>query len=444
LLGRIARGCTIVGLAALLAACGPPPDLPQNNVLLVVLDTVRADHLSAYGYPRPTAPNLDRLAEEGELYLRAYAQSPWTLPAVATILTGQPPHVHGARRTAHGVHGIRDDVTTLAERMSRARYRTAAFVNVVWCAAEVSGLDRGFELYDMRFREDNYQQERDARETTDAALEWIRSIEGDPFFLVVHYFDPHLTYDPPPPFDTMFEAPGGPRISRGFGSSEEVFKIREGQIRLDERRRESLIARYDGELRFVDEQLGRLRERLEELGRWDDTLVVVMADHGEEFWDHGAFEHGHTHHEELLHVPLVVRRPVGPVGVENADRVRQLDIAPTILEFAGLPPIAELPGRVLPHAGTELSIAEGSLWAGDLLSARGELGTVILNRDTDEVEFYGPEDTREAHPGESPASGQEPYLELLRALPRPGGGGEPARQLTDEQRERLRSLGYLR
>jgi arylsulfatase A-like enzyme len=435
--------CIVVGLAVWLAACGSSREIPRNNVVLVILDTVRADHLSAYGYSRPTTPNFDRLARDGELYFEAYAQSPWTLPSIATILTGQPPHIHGARRTPQGLFGIRDDVTTLAERMAQARYRTAAFVNVVWCSAEISSLDRGFELYDLRFREDNYANGRDARETTDAALDWVRSIEGAPFFLTVHYFDPHLTYDAPPPFDTMFEPPGGPRISRGFGSSEELFKIREGAIRLDERRRESLIARYDGELRFVDEQFGRLRQELEELGQWEHTLVVVVADHGEEFWDHGGFEHGHTHYDEVLRVPLIVRRPVGRVGLETATRVRQLDIAPTILDFAGLPPSAELPGRVLRDAGSELAVAEGSLWAGDLVSVRGDRGTVILNRDTAEARFFGPDDRHESHPGESPAPGQEPYLELLRGLPPPGAEG-PAQQLSDAQRERLRSLGYLR
>jgi len=430
-----------------LCACDDPPEpqpAPRGDVLLVVLDTTRADHLSSYGYPRETTPQLDRLAAEGERYDDAWAHAPWTLPTMASILTGLPPHVHGAGRGPEGVYGILPDVKTLAEQMAAAGYRTGALINVVWCSPALSSLDRGFELYDYHETDATNLGHRDARRTTDAALGWLEQLGDDPFFLTVHYFDPHLTYDPPAPFDTMFEEGQGPRLRSGFGSAEEMFRVRDGRIRLDDAQRRSLVARYDGELRFVDTQFGRLREALERSGRWERTLVVVVADHGEEFWDHGGFEHGHTHHRELLQVPLIVRQPGGPAGVVRSGRVRQIDIAPTVLRFAGIPAGDQLPGRVLGEQGSRYAVAEGTLWAGDLVSLRDGRGSWFLHRDLGQAWFYAADDPAEqrALPADDPAAAD--VLELLGAIPaRPVGPDEP-RRLSEEQLERLRSLGYVR
>jgi arylsulfatase A-like enzyme len=414
-------------------------------VLLVVLDTVRADHLSSYGYLRETTPNFDRLAAEGERFDQAWAQAPWTLPTMATILTGLPPHLHGAGRGAGGLFfGIRPGVPTLAERLSAASYRTAAFINVVWCSPELSSLDRGFEAYDFHTSDESNRGHRDARETTDAVLGWLGGLGDDPVFLVVHYFDPHLTYDPPEPYDAMFEPDEGSRLPRGFGSAAEVFDLREGRIRLDRRRRESLVARYDGELRYADEQFGRLRRELERLGRWEQALVVVVADHGEEFWDHGGFEHGHSHHQELLRVPLILRRPGGPADVVHDVRVRQIDIAPTVLDFAGLDGGDDLPGVVLGEAGSIYSVAEGSLWAGDLVSVRSDRATLILDRASGAMRLFGPDDRLEHQPLPVDPDTHSDLIELLKALPAPHATDDDARQLSEEQRELLRSLGYLR
>jgi arylsulfatase A-like enzyme len=436
-------GAALLAVAAALS-CGGERPVPPGDVLLVVLDTVRADHVSSYGYPRETTPNLDRLAAEGERFDEAWAQSPWTLPAMATILTGLPPHRHGAGWSAGSLFGIVPDARTLAARLSAAGYRTAAFVNVVWCSPELSSLDRGFGRYDFRTSDETNRGHRDARETTDAATSWLRELGDEPFFLVVHYFDPHLTYDPPEPYDTMFEPDAGPRVPRGFGSATEVFRLRDGRIQLDRRRRESLIARYDGELRHTDEQFGRLREELERIGRWDETLVVVVSDHGEEFWDHGGFAHGHSHHRELLRVPLILRRPGGPAAVVRGGRVRQLDIAPTVLDFAGVGGGEELPGVVLGREGSTHSLAEGTLWAGDLVSVRSDRSTLILDRATGKMRLYGADDRLEHRPLPVDPDAQADLIELLRGLPPPQRRDDPARKLTEEQLERLRSLGYVR
>jgi arylsulfatase A-like enzyme len=260
---------------------------------------------------------------------------------------------------------------------------------------------------------------------------------------VLHYFDPHLTYDPPAPFDTLFEEHEQPRIPSGFGSAAEVFAIRRGEIQLDPLQRTSLIARYDGELRFTDEQFGALRRGLEELDRWDDSLVVVVGDHGEEFWDRGGFEHGHSHHRELLRVPLIVRRPGEMEGEVRRERVRQVDIGPTLLEFAGITETADLPGLVLGSGGAEYALAEGTLWAGDIVSVRSDAGTLFLHRDRREQRFYRPDDLFERKPLTREADIDPHLLRILRALPVRSGAPREPLQLTDEQLEQLRSLGYV-
>jgi arylsulfatase A-like enzyme len=440
------RALTVLGallaLSLLATRCEALRERP--DVLLVILDTVRADHLSSYGYARPTTPHLDRLAAEGERYEDAWAQSPWTLPSIATILTGQPPHVHGAGRGPDGVYGLGEGVPTLAQHLSRAGYRTGAIFNVGWCRPEVSSLDRGFEHYDVRGGDSSHRTVRDARETTDAALRWVREQSGGdaPLLLVVHYFDPHLTYDPPSPFDELFEPAGGPRVSAGFGDLPQLFALRSGVLELGPRQRESLVARYDGELRFMDEQIGRLRAGLERLDRWDDALVIVVADHGEEFWDHGGFEHGHSHHREVLHVPLIVRRPGGPVGSVIAGRVRQLDVAPTILEAAGLPIPATLPGKSLGREAALEAIAEGSLWGGDLVSIRSEAGSLIVDRSGTAMRYFAPDDVleRRAVPADDRAGALVRSLETLPAPPR----DRPTFVFDEQLLRELRALGYVR
>ena len=413
-------------------------------MILIILDTTRADHLSVYGYERETTPHLEQLAAEGELYTQAWSQAPWTLPSIATILTGLPPHAHGAGKGERGVLAVRPTVKTLAQRMSAAGYATCALMNVVWCDGRLSALDRGYDHYDLHTTDESNQNHRDAATTVDLALDWMRSVGERPAFLTVHLFDPHLTYDPPAPYDTVFEPDGGPRIARGFGTAHQLFAVREGRLPLDERQRQSLIARYDGELAFTDQQIGRLRAGLEELGRWKDAMVIVVGDHGEEFWDHGGFEHGHSHYAEMLNVPLIVKRPGAEVGSVSSERVRQLDVVPTVLEFAQVPGAAKLPGQRLGSGGVRYAIAEGSLWAGDLVSIRSDQGTLIWHRKQGWQRFFAGADELELEALDPlPAEGEE-LLRLLRALPsahsQPGTETIPSQ----DQLELLKELGYTR
>jgi arylsulfatase A-like enzyme len=318
-------------------------------------------------------------------------------------------------------------------------------MNVVFCSPE-SGLSRGFERYDYSRTDRSNVGSRDARATTDAALAWLEQVRGEPFFLVVHYFDAHLTYDPPAPYDTMFEPDAQGGIERGFGSADQVRQIADGTLPLTDRQKQSLVARYDGEIRFLDDQFGRLRRGLEEQGLWPRTTVLVVADHGEEFWDHGSFEHGHTHLRELIAVPLILRRPGAPGGVVRTERVRQIDIAPTLLEQAGVAVPPRLPGPPHGRGGAKLSLAEGSLRSGDLRSSRTDRGTAIWNRDTDAWQYFAPDD-----PGEmknlwpaGPPSEDDEVVQLLRALPASRREEPGEWQPTEEQMDALRSLGYAR
>jgi arylsulfatase A-like enzyme len=187
-----------------------------------------------------------------------------------------------------------------------------------------------------------------------------------------------------------------------------------------------------------------LRRGLEAAGRWEEALVVVVGDHGEEFWDHGGFEHGHSHYRELMHVPLIVKRPAGARGEVFDGRVRQIDVAPTVLDFAGLPVPTGLPGRVLGPEGSRFAVGEGSLWAGNLVSARSDAGTLIFDRDSGEIVFFESGDTQERNGRHGEESADPGLLRLLRVLPTIPDAAAEEQELTEEQREQLRSLGYIR
>ncbi len=283
--------------------------LQGYNVLVVTLDTVRADHLGCYGYRAAETPVIDGLAGRGVRVTDAVTPVPITLPAHASLFTGLVPPDHGVR--LNGVHHLDDRVTTLAERLSGAGYATAAFV-----AASVlersRGLAQGFDVYDDQLSDDPRAQrgsaERPADRVTDAALSWLNSnvidmIDRQPFFVWVHYFDAHDPYAPPSPFDASFaDAP------------------------------------YDGEIAFVDRELGRLLAALDSGGVGDRTLIVVTADHGEGLGEHGERTHAHLVYESTMHVPLILV----PGNAMNAPAtlsgrvVTTCDVFPTVLDLLGM------------------------------------------------------------------------------------------------------------
>jgi len=375
------------------AVVGRAPGERPPNVLLISVDTLRADHLSCYGYERATSPRLDALLARGALFERATSPAPWTLPSYGSLFTGRMPGEHragvkarrdalwGTAASGHAVpdaekeeldqaEAMADGFDTLAGVLSGAGYRTAALVNNPFLHPG-RGVSRGFGRYAVYGLK--------ASDGVDLALEWIEAQAGAPWFLFLHLLDPHAPYAPPAPFDRTWSA----------RSVEEVdgypFTLADVRALADPRAyRDVLVDMYDAEIRYTDAEIGRLLDALEASGAAAETVIVVHSDHGEELWDHGGFEHGHALWEELLHVPLgVVYPPLVPAGVRVAGRVRTIDVFPTLLDLLGLDPAAH--GFDPPRGGVREAELGRSLvpW---ITGGRGDEDLVALA----EAVLYGP------------------------------------------------------
>jgi choline-sulfatase len=367
-----ARGRLVAALflAGTLGSCAKQPRGEPTSVLLISIDTLRADHLGVYGYPRPTSPTIDEWAEHGLVFENALASSSWTLPSMASILTGQLPsrHTAGSERGADGGIVKQDgkktfrvlpaSVDTVAEVLRKRGYATSAFVTNAFLG-ESFGLGQGFDVYQ------HHGQVR-ASKVVNSVLKWLDEKPDEPFFVLAHFFDPHLPYEAGPDF--------AGRFTEGLPSSfslpvHGLNEIRKQAARLGEEDRAFITAAYDEEVAYVDDQLRRLFRGLRDKGLFDSTLIILTSDHGEELFDHAGFEHGHTMYQELLRVPLVVSGPgISPGRI--AAPVSLLDIAVTILEAARALPPVPLTGRSLrasarlaPERPPDRSIvAEGNLY----------------------------------------------------------------------------------
>ena len=441
------------------------PVIRRPNVVLVTVDTLRADHLGCYGYSRPTSPTADALAEAGTRFADAVVPIPETLPSIVSIFTGTYPIDHRVR----GNHEILGPLPTLAERLASRGWRTAGFVSSV-VLEPGTGVERGFEVYDAtlphRFLRLDTGQRR-AEATTDAARGWleqqVRSGRRDGLFLWVHYIDPHAQYDAPPPWGDRFVDPAyaGPVT----GDVEQFFGIVQREIPVDAADVRFLADRYDGEIAYAAAQFGRLLEALDALGL-DDTLVVYTADHGESLGEHDYyFDHGEYLYDDQLRVPLIVRHPELPAARVVDDQVEIVDILPTILEFVGIAVPDRLRGRsLLPlvRAGASdaprVAFSESATCESWSLRACGPVGVggklAAVRRDG--LKFvYDPQGGHElydlrADPGETidrVGERAQVELELGRALgtflqqaPPP----DPRQRNDAERLERLRGLGYVR
>lgn len=318
---------------------------PRRSAVLVVVDALRPDDLGAYGCARATSPGLDRLAASGALFSRAFAQSSWTLPSLATLMTSLYPSVHGAMqspgegdwgaRLERGAlalgPGQRLDASrrTLAETLRAAGWATAGFVGGAFPRAAF-GFDKGFDVW----REANLVDELlpDARR-------FVRAHRDGGFFLYLHAMGVHAPYAAPPRWDADY---------RGSvdGSTRTFALVDQGKLRLSPRDLAHLRARYDDGVTWVDRGLGALFDELRAAGLLDSTLVVVTADHGEAFLEHGRLGHGDTLYDELLRVPLIARAP-GLAARRIDEPVGLVDVAPTILDWLGAPPLPAAQGRSL-------------------------------------------------------------------------------------------------
>jgi len=324
-------------------ASGPADATDDHRpVVLIVVDTLRADHLGVYGYDeRPTSPNIDRWAQRGLVFERAWATSPWTLPSFGSMLTGRLPTVHFAgievdadSGVAAGVVAARslatlnEDTPSLAEVLQQQGFATGALVSNPLLDPRF-GMGRGFADYDA-FETDNTNL-RPATETVDKALEWIDHNRDRPFFLMVHFFEPHMDYGAPAPFrgrfadaETGFELP-----VKG------LWPMRNRVEEIGTEERDFIRAAYDEEIAYVDAEIGRFLDQLEQRAVLDEALVVLTSDHGEEFFEHGGFEHGHAMYDEVLRVPMILWGPQVASGREPMP-VSLIDVMPTVLDAAGV------------------------------------------------------------------------------------------------------------
>jgi arylsulfatase A-like enzyme len=296
----------------------------RNNVLIFLIDTLRLDHLHCYGYDKETSPNIDRFAEESVKFTRLTPQSSWTRPSVASLLTSTYPNVHGAQDRDDI---MRTNLPTLAGHLSRHGYETHMLVANANVLPEW-GIGHEFFRYVDLSRHD-LGNTRDQR-VVDAAIETAGNAAGRPWFLYLHTIAPHEPYDPPESF-------------RRFSAD----TYAEWNEQRYPRRREAL-ARYDGEILSVDHQFGRLMDALKALDLYDNTLIVVVSDHGEEFWEHRGTGHGRTLFEEQLRIPLLLKLPGGRhAGEVRENLVEMIDLAPTFVELLGLPGEHRFQGRSL-------------------------------------------------------------------------------------------------
>ena len=294
------------------ASASPPP-----NVILISLDTLGAKHLGAYGYPFPTSPNLDALVPTGTLFEHVVAAYPSTAASHMTLFTGRLPASHGVRGYLDVLAPV---VPTLPQALRAAGYLNAAFTEDATLAVSM-GFGRGFHEYRENRSATTWGTTGRVRQTLGDARRWLDTAPGDPFFLFIHTYQVHTPYTPPPSHALAVrpDEPCDPKAP---------------PVRL-----------YDGEVHYLDERLARFLRYLSTRRFLERTLVIITADHGESFGEHGHQAHGHCLHEEAMQVPLLVLGPGITPGRRVADRIGLVDLAPTILDLAGVPPLPDADGR---------------------------------------------------------------------------------------------------
>ncbi len=360
-----------------------------THVVVISIDSLRADHLGSYGYDRATSPNIDRLASDGTLFEQAQSSTTWTLPAHAALFTGLVGSLHGVLDHAHS---LSKDLPTLAERFAAAGWATGAVVSGPYLHPRY-GLARGFDDYlnCMSFLDEAFQAkgigelnrashgDENGACVLRRATQWLSDHRDGPAFLFVHFWDVHFDYAPPVPWEKRFDPNYvGDMNGRNF--------LRNPAIRrkMDPRDLEHLIALYDGEIGYTDVLVGRLLDQLDAQGIGSSTLVVLTSDHGDAFFEHGVKGHQQDLHVEALRIPLLFRGPGVPRGVRRPGPASIIDVAPTLLELTGL----EAPGP--PAVGRGVSLVEAmrdptvldDRWVFAELRCCGHWDTAVVGRDT--------------------------------------------------------------
>lgn len=324
----------------------------RPNVLLIVVDTLRADHLSTYGYFRRTSPNLDLLAEDALVFEHAFTVMNHTLPAHVSLMTGVDPTAHGVLSNRWGY--VFGKYRTLAERLREHGYTTAAFVSGLPLRS-ASGVNKGFEVYeDTRDASGELKTRTPGEQTTRRALRWLATVRDRPFFLFVHYFDTHPPYVDPEASQAAFRVDAGllAYLESVGTAGLDVDAVSPTGVHLNGRRAPlpELVNAYDNQVRRVDGLIAQLLAELERMALGDETLLVVTSDHGEGLGQHGYYHHGFYLYEEQLRIPLIVRPPKGVAWKPGRVRatVSLLDVPLSILALVGAPADGVFHGQPLP------------------------------------------------------------------------------------------------
>ena len=449
-------------LVSILNCAVDPADgiVKPNHIVVVGVDTLRSDHMSAWGYRRPTTPSIDALAEtEAVLFENAYSSSSWTLPSMASMFTSLHPVQHQVVD-----RGFRLDpsLSTLAGALSDEGWLTAGFVTHIYVSS-LFGLDSGFDEFhelsiDWSF-EEGHQLRADA--VNEEVLPWLTANADEQFFVYIHYFDPHWDYDPPGRWSEEFIDPGykGP----AEGTWQYISRFLPLDKLMPPRALQRVIDLYDGEILWTDDQIGRLVDHLKSLGIWDETLFVLLADHGEELQDHGSMHHIRTLFEEVLRVPLLFKLPGGrseSIRSRVPQRISNLDIAPTILDLAGIDSPSDFEGQSLRPLMSQESGRDRPIFAHTLRHESDKATLIqgdlkVIHTKTpgrEDTELYdlsvdGKESTdlSEADPAMTQQALDRLLIEIegMRTWSEDRNLEPDPTSLTAEQIEHLRALGYV-
>lgn|GEM_PF-2461631 len=455
------------------AAIAPASETaPRTNLLLLTIDTIRADSFGACGNPTVRTPHLDRFARRAQQFPVCVTPAPWTLPSLASLLTGRYP---GEHKVLEALTAPPDSIRSLAEILSQEGRSAAAFVSNPWLATGT--LARGFKTFEVAERLECYREMSathlyrvlsksllrarrldQGERITNRGLRWIESAgrRNEPWFAWLHYFDPHLPNWPDPPLDRLSGPP-----PRHVDASITVEQIREGEYSGGEEGRDEIERLYWGEVTATDHAIGRVLRQLEAWGLFDRTVVVVTGDHGEEFWEHGGYGHGHAMYEEVVRVPLLWSAPHLERASVDSRMARIVDAAPTLLSLLGVAQgSAHFAGESLVATNGDRereAYGEGTLYGPEKKFLRSETTKILFTPPADSMTavslqvfdlVHDPGEQRDLS-RENPALADSLMARLTQWIQQVGtsrstssgsipGGVDPSIE------EQLRALGYIR
>ena len=426
-----------------LSGCSKPPS-KRPHIFLVVVDTLRPDHLGCYNYPRQTSPNVDAFAAENLLFQKCFSHAPVTAPSCSSFLTGFLPHETTILNNSTRL----PEVPSISKLMKKGGYKTYGVVSN-YVLRKKMGFGQGFDVYDDQMDDKEINRgtvERVAEKTTDKAIEMLGAHSEGPLFMWIHYQDPHGPYVPPAPYNELFVNPNQPPHPLEIADKGGIPPYQKLGDHTDYH---YYVSQYDGEIRYYDDQFGRLLTWLKENGMYEDSMILFTSDHGEAMGEYNYFfAHGHNLSNNQIHVPLILKEADGLAGT-RPDNVQHQDIVPTLLRAGGIPPELPYRGRDLrtqystPAAiCSELNVAGASL-------VLGQYKLIIYGRST--MLFDTQKDPLERQNLASDPSHKARISQMANELYRLYKKEDflkvekPVKKdiLTEEEKQKLKSLGYL-